>query len=171
MALSFAALDASFLPSEIVDKIALTVHKNFFTSIAADITTRVNVLDKAVEDDVTNIRDYLKSLGARELVDEYADWMTLAYILDEKTKHFVLYHHFVDGPYDNYKILIEGTVTGADNTVRISRIFHHNTLAGDISYPLELVTSQQWSRVDIDHQTVLSWRNPQEIIQKFTAVA
>lgn len=170
MALSFATLDASSLPCEIVDKIAMNVHKSTFTDVAKAIRTRINVLDKAVEDGATNIRDYMRSLGARELIDEYADWITYAYILDERTKHFVLFHHFLEGPRDDYNILIEGTVS-KDNKVRISRIYHHNTIAGDISYPLELVTGVRWSHVDTDHTSVLTWRHPVEIIQLFDEVA
>lgn len=169
MAISFAALDAS-LPSEIVDRIAVDAHKMNFTSVATHIHTRVNVLDKAIEDGVGNIREHLRALGARELVDEWVDWLTLAYILDEQTKHFVLYHHFVEGP-DNYKMLIEGTICKHNNEVRISRIFHHNVLVGDVSYALELVTGDKWPGIDIEHDTVLAWRHPEQILQKFEEVA
>lgn len=170
MALSFASLDSSALPDEIVDRIARDAHKMNFGSVAANIRTRVNVLDKAAEEGSANIREYLCGLGAREMVDKYADWVTLAYILDERTKHFVLYHHFADGSYNNYKMLVEGTIAN-NKRVKVSRVHHHGTSCGNILYPLQLVTGQHWPNLDINHQTVLVWRHPDQIIQMFDAVA
>jgi hypothetical protein len=162
--ISFAHIDSA-LPDELADMVARYVHRSAYAPVMEQLLLQANVLDCAIELGVDDISGFLRASGAREVRDETAYWLTVAFFLSEHKKHFVLVHEFIEGPYDNYKLIMEGAVNG--DQVSIKRMYHIGTGYVDVSYPLQLVTGTQYPGVNNSCDPPTEWMHSDAIIQKF----